>query len=373
MKSEEVTISCYENEVPPFVESEMELLYGNIFSSMLQFRISGWVAGNTSTYVARRGGKTVAIFLFQREAGRVQVMNETIKVDSEQLSRFTDYIFAKYSSVNIISFKAIETDVQRLAVPHQRFNHLEDMMLALPDTVEEYMTSLGKNTRRNIKRYMDRLKRNYPSHRFEVYEKDAISAQLVREIIGFNKARMAGKNIVSDIDEQEAQRITDILKGCGLVGVITIDGRVCAGAMSYQQGSNYFLNVLAHRPDYDDCALGFLCCYLTICECIARGGREFHFLWGRYGYKFTLKAVRRDLDNVVVYRSRMQFLRNANVAWQVAWAGYRRKAKLWVKYEDNFMSRFARNAISRLRSLKGNAADSFSGPKQVALSPGQEN
>jgi hypothetical protein len=372
MKSDDVTISWYENEVPAFVESEMERLYGNIFSSMLQFRISGSLAGNTSTYVARKGDRTVAIFLFRRDGGMVRVMNEAIKVDSEQLHRFTDTIFAKYSSVNIISFNAIETDVHRMTVPYQRFNCLEDMTLALPGTVDDYVASLGKNTRRNIKRYMERLKRNHPSYRFEVCEKDAMSAQRVREIVGFNKARMAGKNIVSDIDESETQRITDLLKGCGLVGMITIDGRVCAGAMSYQQGANYFLNVLAHRPDYDDCALGFLCCYLTICECIARGGREFHFLWGRYDYKYTLGAVRRDLDNVVVYRTRTQFLRNADVAWQVARAGYLRRAKVWVKYEDSVMSRFARNIINRLRALNGSAADSFAAPKQVALSPGQE-
>ena len=39
-----ITIACYQNHVPPFVETEMERLYQNIFSSIAQFRVYGALA-----------------------------------------------------------------------------------------------------------------------------------------------------------------------------------------------------------------------------------------------------------------------------------------------------------------------------------------
>jgi hypothetical protein len=361
MKSNEISISCYENEVPPFVESEIEQLYGNIFSSLLEFRVYGWAAGTTSTYVVSCDGRIRALLLFKRESGRVRVLNEAIRIGQDEVKRFADFIFARYPDVDVISFKAIETNVAAMPFPCQRFNHLEDITLTLPATTEDYLASLGKNTRRNIKRYGDRLVRNFPTVRFEVREREQVDEHQVRAMIEFNHARMEDKGIVSVIDEQETRRIVELAKACGLVGSITIDGRLVAGAISYRAGSNYFLNVLAHDPQYDDYWVGFLCCYQTIRECIVRGGREFHFLWGRYDYKFVLGAVRRDLDNVTLYRSWLQLALNADVAWREAASGYLRQLKIWVKYEDTYLSQRARKLFEWTREMKRNLASMMRG------------
>ncbi|HEY8609348.1 MAG TPA: GNAT family N-acetyltransferase [Noviherbaspirillum sp.] len=349
-------IVCYENEVPPFVESAVEQLYGNIFSSLREFRVYGWKGGETSTYVARTGNETRAMFLFERRKGRVRVLNESIRIDKEELDRFSRYIFSRYADVSVISFKAIETDVRALPFPHQRFNHLEDFTLALPSTVDAYLASLGKNTRRNIKRYGERLRKTFPSCRFEIYEKDAVPEQHIRALIDFNRSRMANKNIASVIDEEETRRIVELTHACGHVGLLTIEGEVVAGAISYRAGTNYFLNILAHDPRFDDYWAGFLCCYETVASCIARGGTEFHFLWGRYDYKIALGAVQRDLDNVTVYRSRLQLLLNGRLAWHEAAEGYRRQAKVWLKYEETDMAKMIRRMVERARDLRRNVS-----------------
>ena len=350
-------ITCHENEVPAFVGAELERLYGNIFSSLTQFRIYGWNGSDTSTYVVRRDGVPHVVLLFRRDHRQVQVMNEVITLDAEEMSRFAAYIFANYPGVNVISFKAIDTSLARLPFPYQRYNHLEDLALALPSSNEAYLPSLGKSTRRNIRRHLDRLHRAYPSCRFEVFERGALGAERVRQIIELNRVRMADKNIVSIIDEQETQRIIRLVDACGLVGVITIDGQLRAGAISFQSGANYFLNVLAHDPRYDDYWLGFLCCYLTICECIARGGKEFHFLWGRYDYKYLLGARQRDLDNIVIYRSHLQLLCNADIARRTAIEGYTRALKVWIKYGDTFLSHQARRLVERARAWRRSSGE----------------
>ncbi|RJG00018.1 GNAT family N-acetyltransferase [Noviherbaspirillum saxi] len=352
MTGKNISIACYDNEVPPFVEAEMDSLYGNIFSSLVEFRVYGWVMGTTSTYVVHADGQIITLLLFKREQGMVRVLNETICVGSADMQRFADFIFKRYRDVQAISFKAIETDIGNVDFPYQRFNHLEDITLSLPSSAEAYLAGLGKNTRRNIKRYTDRLIRTFPSCRFEVFEGAGIREEHVRTLIEFNRERMADKNIVSVIDEEETRRIICLVRSCGLVGIVTIDGRIAAGALSYRAGSNYFLNVLAHAPCYDEYWLGFLCCYRTICECIARRGREFHFLWGRYEYKFALGAVQRDLDNVTVYRSWVQVVRHVNLAWHEARQGYARQAKVWLKYSNTGTSRRMLRLVGHIRDAK---------------------
>jgi len=346
-------IQRFDNTVPAFVEAELDRLYGNTYSSLLQLETYGGLDSDTSTYVVRRNEAIVQILLFRICRDRVQVLNEGLKLSSAEIARFCAYIFAEYRAVNVIVFHAIETDAQRLGYPFQRFNCLEDIAMALPPTVTDYLASLGKNTRRNIKRYMDRLKKTFPSFHFEAFERDAVDERHVRAVIECNRSRMAAKQKVSDIDEAETRRIVRMVKACGMVCILSIDGRMCGGTISYRTGDNYFLYVLAHDPQYDGYWIGILSCYLTICECIRRGGREFHFLWGRYDYKFTLGASQRNLDHVTVYRSRAQLLLNMKTAMGAAYRGYKRRATVWLRYDVLEKNKVASSLIRYLvRSMR---------------------
>jgi CelD/BcsL family acetyltransferase involved in cellulose biosynthesis len=127
------------------------------------------------------------------------------------------------------------------------------------------------------------------------------------------------------------QRIIQFARDRGMVCTITLGGRLCAGTINYRVHDNYFLETLAHDPAFDDYRLGMLCCYLSICECIARGGKEYHFLWGQDDYKVRLHGVQRDLDDLVIYRSHLHMLLNGDaVLQQVAQAGVRR-AQVWLR------------------------------------------
>lgn len=354
-KAEAFTISCYENEIPPFVDYAMDRLYGSIFSSVKQFKIYHVLGHGTHTYVARRGAKIDTVLLFECSNGVVRVLNEVIKLDAQQIERFVQFVFKRFKAANVVCYKSIQTEAGRFAYPFQKINFSEDIVLELPATVEEYHSRLGKNTRRNIKRYGDKLRRSFPSFSFRVYEQSEASDQDVRDIIMLNHARMAEKNKTSMIDEIEAQRIIELVKRCGLVGVATIDGRVCAGTIGYWAGEHFYLSVVAHDPDYDEFWLGILCCYNTIKECIARHAKEFHFLWGRYEYKFTLLGVKRDLDMLIVYRSPLQALLHADMYAKAALDGLRRRLNLWLHdaaRHESAVSRVGVKAVMLAREIK---------------------
>lgn len=348
---ERVIISCYENDVPAFIEAELERLYGSIYSSLVQYRIYN-EGHDTSTYILREDGEIKTVFLFQQHGRRVRVLNEVIPVTDNDINRFAHYVFSAMPNVSVISFKAVRTAITRPEYPSQCFNYLEDIVLTLPPTQDEYFDMLGKGTRRNIRRYSRKLDEMLPSWQYKVYVASEIDDDTIRAVINLNHARMAGKNKASSINEHESERIVQLAKECGLIGVILIDGRVCAGALSFRVGSNYFLNVISHDPAYDEYWLGTLCCYFTINECIARGGKEFHFLWGQYEYKFTLKGVKRDLDNLVIYRSRMAMLTNATLVLRGWRQAGMRKAMLWLRAAKRRDSGFVKSAVVLLSQLR---------------------
>ena len=357
--AEELSFEYYENEVPAFVEAELERLYGNIFSSLTHFRVYG-DAENAHTYVAREGGEMVAVFLFRRKNARVQVINEGMRIDESAGILFADYIFSRFRSVNSISFHAVETTIARLPFPCHRFNILEDIVLSMPDTIDKYQARLGKATQRYINRYLNKLKREFPSFCYEVYSGQEVQEQVVRDIVRFNRSRMADKNKISDQSEEETQRLFQLIQRCGFIGLIRLDGVVRAGTINFTSGKNYFLAMIAHDPAFNEYRLGTLCCYLTICECIARGGNEYHFLWGQYDYKYRLQGVQRNLDHLVVYRSPACVLFDGQLILKNAYLDYARRVRVWlhdIKRQDSVGSRLLGQVHKFVRGMKGHFHD----------------
>jgi hypothetical protein len=348
-----IMISCYENDVPAFVEGELQRLYGSLYSSMAQFRIY-YRGGDVSTYIAKEKDEIKTLFLFSREGEYVRVVNEVFEAREEDIRRFASYVFSTMPEVQVISFKSIWTGLLHLPYPFHRANHLEDYVVDLPSTADKYLAQLSGSSRRKLKRKIEKFEQDFPSARFEVREAAAIDECTMKTIIELNHTRMAGKNRLSLIDERETERMIRLAKECGMVAVVRIDERICAGAISFRSGSNYFLNAIAHDPAYDGHSLGTLCCYWTVCAAIERGAREFHFLWGRYDYKQTLLGVERNLDKIEIYRSRFAMVRHTAHVCAFAGRALRRRAQLWLyeaRREDKLSARIALSCLDVMRRL----------------------
>lgn len=328
--SERTTVLCYENEVPPFIESELERIYGNFFSTLAHLRETGRI-DNASTYVSLSEGKITAIFLFTLHKREVRVLNEVIPVHQEDVRQFVSHIFAKYGSIGAVSFHAVEARIEEFPYPFQCINCLEDIVLSLPDEQEDYLNRLGKSTRKTIKGNSSKLKRDFPSFATRSYEKADADEQDIRAIIEMSKVRLLSSGKISSFDDEDIERIIRSVKVYGMTCVATIDGKICAGSISYKVGENYFMHVSAHDTYYDNYRLGMLYRYITICECIRLGGRECHFLWGRQEYKFSLLGVQRDLHDLVVYRSRIHLLLGADRALRLLFNGAKRHAILRIR------------------------------------------
>lgn len=348
-------VTRIENGIPPFAESELARLYGSFYASLPQLEIEGSAAG-VHSYIASRGDEIGELWLFRVEKNEARVLNEAIPVQAEAVRRFADTIFPAWPGADMIVFNAVYPELGGLGLPYQRFHCSDDCVLTLPAGSDAYLAMLGKATRKNLKRYLSRLIAAFPTFRYEVYEGEAAPERLVRAIVALNRRRMAAKGKLSGIDASEEARILRLVKRCGWIGVATIDGAVCAGAIVYRAGDNFFSFVRAHDPAYDDYRLGLIGAYHLVCACIARGGRELHFMWGREPHKALLGGEQRELERVVVFRSRMHALRHADLVLKNAAGAFMRAAKLRLfeqaRHEDSAGGRLLARALGAARRLK---------------------
>jgi hypothetical protein len=327
---DDISISCYENEIPVFVESDLVRLYNNFFSS-LPHMARHKKFKNSSTYVERMEDRVTTLFIFQLENNVVTVLNEVIAISDPEIDRFSHYIFHRFGQVTVINFGAVQATVNKLSLPFRQFNCLEDIVVDLPDTSEKYLASLGKNLRRNLRRFYRKIEQDHPSFSFQMFSDDDVTEHEIRNVVALNRARMINKNKSPSIDDEGIAIMTEHTKRSGLVCVVTIDNKICAGAITFRTGTNFFLTVIAHDPQFDAYGLGTICCSHMISECIKRGGKEFHFLWGRYDYKIALNGVQRDLNQIVIFRSNFQSLVHIGLVLSMWWREKRRLSVLYLQ------------------------------------------
>lgn len=338
-----ISASLHHEEVPAFAEQELERLYSNVYASLKEWRASGALRAGTSTYVERQDGRITTLYLFRCDGREIRVLNEGIVVNADEAGRFAKAVFRHYPQAGAISFHAVRASAAGLSYPCRQYDCLEDIVLALPASSEAYLASMGGATRSYIKRYLNKARRSFPSFTHEVRFGADIDESALHEVIAFNRLRMEGKGKVQEIDAGELRRIVALARECGMLSVVRIDGKIRAGTINFQIGDDYFLEVIAHDPAFNDYRLGTLCCYLTICECIARGGRQYHFLWGAQEYKFRLLGVQQELQHLVVYRSGLHALLCAGVAVRNARQEWLRRGRTWwraARAGENGVGRF---------------------------------
>jgi CelD/BcsL family acetyltransferase involved in cellulose biosynthesis len=344
----------HDGPLPQFVEVAIDRLYANVFASCARARSLG-LADEVRAFVASRDGQVSCALLFRQRGRAVEVLAEAIALHQADVEAFAETVFASCPGVSRIVFPAVKTRIARLPFPYQQFDCLEDIVLKLPETAETYFAMLGKNMRSSLKRYQKKISTDFPGFRYAFYEKQDISEQDIGTIVGLSSARIASKQQSSTHTGEKTRQLIRLARECGVVLVATIDGRVCAGVICTRVGGNVFMHVVAHDPAYDDYRIGKVCCYLSICDAIARGASEYHFLWGRYEYKYRLLGVQRDYDRLVVYRSRLAIATNALTWLRTAWRGHGRRAKWWLHDQEAKDNKWARAVLGGWRRLKGAA------------------
>ena len=289
--------------LPAYVWPALHHLYQSIFCSEPHLRLHGSVQADIQAWVTRSKDRITAVILFQTRGSVARIINEMHGIDAAQLEKFSQALFAAYPAIAAIQLHAlwIQGDIRRLPLLQTEFS--EDYLLSLPETTEDWRESLSSQTREKLRYHYRRSCRKKPDLCFrQIDAKDITDVQFDR-VLQMNRARMMHKGRSFNMDAGETRSLRLLMRECGQMSVIEIDGEICAGLLCTRLENSIFMHVIAHDPRHDDLRLGFLCCALTIEAAIQRGARHFHFLWGFYDYKVRLGGQRQALYRAVILRS----------------------------------------------------------------------
>ncbi len=303
----DIVSEIYKQSIPAFVSMALDRLHGSLYASSRYLQLSDPEKTTPNTWVGYRSGEIVGVLLFRVEGKRVIVLCEVVTLDSLQIDAFAASVFSNFPGIRHIAFNAVSLSLPPTFLPAQFYPFSENYVLTLPSSTETYMAMLGKSTRQSLRGYRNRLLRDFPDFSWTAYACDELSVeqqcQLVLILQRFKRESMTARGKSAAIDATETQHLLMMAAECGLFGVAKINGRICAGAFSCRIGDSYVMLLSASDPAMSVYRLGFLTCLWSVSDCIQRGGRQCHMLWGRYQYKHQLLAEPKNLYRLIVYPS----------------------------------------------------------------------
>lgn len=305
----EIVSEIYEQSVPDFASQALDRLQGSLYASLKYLQLCEPAQMKTlpHTWVGYLSGEIVGVLLFRIQRNRARVLCEVIALDPPQIDAFAASVFRHFPGVRQIVFNAISLQSPPCSLPNQCFAYSENYVLTLPESNEVYIAALGKSTRQSVRGYRNRLQRDFPDFEWAAHHCDALGTEQQRDLVlalqQFKRESMTARGKFPAIDPVETERILAMGAACGLFGVGRIDGRICAGALSCRIGDTYVMLLSASDPKLSAYRLGLLTCLWSVGDCIARGARDCHLLWGRYAYKHQLLAVPQVLHRITIYPS----------------------------------------------------------------------
>ncbi len=338
----------YTGSIPGFAERAIDELYGSLYASLPQLRLSPMEGAHT--YAAWQEQRLRALFLYVCSGRVLRVLNEGMLLNPATAARFARRMFREYPDIRRVHFHAVQLHGWPTGLPAARFTLTEDMVITLPDTENAYMSSLGRATRKSLRQNMSRA----PGLVHTVTPGAETAPSVVDAIVGFNHARMRRKQRDSALDDAATAKLRTLLLARGVVGTVWLQGRLCAGTLACRFGEDLYSLVNAHDPVFDSLGMGNIGRHLMITAAIRSGVRRFHLLGGQLASKQAALARRVPLDDLLVYRNRLARLQDAPTLSQLHLASLLHQLRTAME-DREFASRAGpatRAMLAVLRTLK---------------------
>ena len=346
----------HEQSVPDFAAQALDRLYGSLYASFSHFYLSDTAGPAPHTWVGYWHGEVVGVLLFRLRVDQVLVLTEMFCLEQAVADAFSRAVFAGFREVKTIHFNAISLSSPLTGWPLQHYAFSENYVISLLQSVDQYSGSIGKSTRKTLRSYGNRLRRDFPDFSWDVRAVSEMRAHELRSVIRqlhrFKRDSMAARGKRAEISRRETARLLILARHAGLIGLARIGERVCGGSLACRIGDNYVMLLSAADPALASYRLGILCCFWSVCDCIRAGGRECHLLWGRYQYKTQLLGEPRSLLRLTIYRSRLRMALSPLLVISMSMAAIRYRVRNWLLPDLAGQSSALSRCFSRVTALR---------------------
>jgi hypothetical protein len=354
----------HEYAVPAFAADALDRLHGSLYASYRHLALCDDVRPTPHTWIAYRRGEIVGVLLFRMRGLQAVVLTEMVDLGQEIVTEFCRAVFARFAYAEVVGFNAVSLPRPLTGLILQQYAFSENYVIELPERVDDYVNALGKSTRKTLRGYGNRLRREHQDFRWEVLQAQGMRCdelrRLIRQLQAFKRASMALRGKRAELSRRDCARMMQLALQSGLIGIARVDGRVCGGSIACRVGDHYVMLLSAADPALESYRLGMLCCFWSVCDCIRVGARECHLLWGRYQYKTQLLGRPRALYRLAIYRSPWQMVLSPTSVLSMGWMSARYRLRDWLLARDMGVSRLvhlarhiARDALDRLQHPRG--------------------
>jgi len=234
----------------------------------------------------------------------VVVLNEVFNIEDGYIDHLSSYIFNNYKHINTIHLNNIYRKPGNCSFPFTTWSTSNDIIIELPEKSEDYLAGLGKKTKKTIRYYSNKLKKEFKDFSYNVQIKEDINPKIISRISELNRLRMKSLELTSVVDHDFESNIINLSRKYGVVGFIEVDGQLIAGVICYEIEDHSYGEIMAFDQAFKDYRIGTICAYLMVRTLVERGSSVFHMGIGENDYKYRLSGTRKPVYTFSVFRTK---------------------------------------------------------------------
>jgi len=287
-------------------------LYSSVFSDILWWELHFTSLTKNGCYklfyYEHSELKHIILFTYSpKDSKKIVVLNKQFSISSEHLQNICQILFNEFNKVQQIVFEKIfDYNIQK--APKMAFEISWDNDIVIPDlpeTMDAYMKSLGKRTRKKINLMSSRIEKDFPDFKVHFFEKNDISYERIENVILMNRRRMCAKGGKSIFDDNECHTLYEYTSASfGFLCICEINGKDVGGMIISVIGEHAYGHVLSHDEAYNEYSIG----QITLAQATKylieeKKVKHFHLGDGDQEYKYRHGGVNHKSYIIRVFRN----------------------------------------------------------------------
>lgn len=306
----------YPAHVPHGLVEELPDLYSSVFST------AAW--WETQDHATPTGACVLEnprhVLVFRQQRDTVEILNKYFRIAPGDVERAAQAIFRAMPQVRRLQLEVMFPP-KRLRLPKRVVSGADHMMIFLPATADEWLASLSRKSRGNLRNYENRLRRAHPDVATTIVPPGERSEELFSRFLSWKVQRYHDHQRVTfwEVLPQLIPAYRELFARIAEAHVTTIAGEEAAIRFVVPIGRALYALQGSFDPKYSHFRLGFLTQSWVVRYAIELGKREVDMLWSNEDDKAHLGAQRVRAFRVSLFPSHTARLHSLSEAKEVAW------------------------------------------------------
>lgn len=177
--------------------------------------------------------------------------------------------------------------------------------LELPASFEDYLASLGKKDRHELRRKLRRFFDSGADATSEVYSEQAEVVEHMEEFLELHtRSRQDKTDFMTPAMETFFRRMASAMAAAGLVRLfmLYVNKKPVASVFCFDAGNQLYMYNSGYDPDYSNLSVGLVSKVMCLRWSIENGKQWLDFLRGNEPYKYDLGAKDQEIYRLIVRR-----------------------------------------------------------------------